>query len=275
MSNVQSPMSKSNASVSSEDETKSCLSNLQNEKSFGPNTHSRQADVGLSTLDVGLAVNDLRKAFVSPSGERIEVLRGVSFAAPLGKTIAIVGRSGAGKSTLLHLVGGIEAPDHGTIRLGEFAVESASRAELARYRNRQVGVVFQFHQLLPDLTAAENVCFPLLLARQDRRGAMRSAYEALERLGLASRASHRITDLSGGEQQRIAVCRALITAPLLVLADEPTGNLDSISGGLLETELMSYAASRPAIVIMATHNQDLARRCDRLLILEEGRLLEK
>src|SRR6185437_1111840 len=109
-------------------------------------------------------------------------------------------------------------------------------AELARYRNRQVGVVFQFHHLLPDLTAAENVCLPLLLARHDRRKAMRSAYEALERVGLASRASHRITDLSGGEQQRIAVCRALITAPLMVLADEPTGNLDSVSGGLIEAE---------------------------------------
>jgi lipoprotein-releasing system ATP-binding protein len=235
---------------------------------------ARQAQIELWTLDVGLAVSDLRKAFVSPSGERLEVLRGISFSARPGETIAIVGASGAGKSTLLHLVGGIEAPDHGNIKLGEFAVQRASRAELARYRNGRVGVVFQFHHLLPDLSAAENVCFPLLLARHDRRKAMRSAHEALERVGLASRRSHRITDLSGGEQQRIAVCRALITAPLLVLADEPTGNLDSISGGLLETELMSYAASRPAIVIIATHNRDLAQRCDRVLTLEAGRIAE-
>jgi len=222
-------------------------------------------------------ISDLRKAFLSPSGERgerIEVLRGISFSARPGETIAIVGASGAGKSTLLHLVAGIETPDHGTIRLGEFAVHSASRAELARYRNHQVGVVFQFHHLLPDLSAAENVCFPLLLARHDRRKAMRSAHEALDRMGLESRASHRISELSGGEQQRIAVCRALITAPLLVLADEPTGNLDSISGALLETELKLYAASRPAIVIMATHNQDLARRCDRILMLQAGRIAE-
>jgi lipoprotein-releasing system ATP-binding protein len=246
------------------------MSKVQSPKS----KNASPPDTGLWTLDFGLVVSDLRKVFVSPSGERIEVLRGISFAAASGETIAIVGPSGVGKSTLLHLVAGIEAPDHGTIKVGGFAVESAGRAELARYRNRQVGVVFQFHHLLPDLTAAENVCFPLLLARHDPRGAMRSAYEALERLGLASRASHRITDLSGGEQQRIAVCRALITSPLMVLADEPTGNLDSLSGGLIESELISYAAFRPAIVIVATHNQDLARRCDRVLTLEQGRIAE-
>ncbi len=267
MSKVQSPKSDDGIPSSSIDDRRE-----HNSDQGQP--HLPPADIGHWTLDFGLTVTDLRKSFLSPSGERIEVLRGISFSARPGETIAIVGASGAGKSTLLHLVGGIEAPDHGTIRLGEFAVHSASRAELARYRNTRVGVVFQFHHLLPDLTAAENVCFPLVLGRDERRQAMRSAHEALNRLGLTSRASHRITDLSGGEQQRIAVCRALITAPLLVLADEPTGNLDSISGGLLETELMSYAASRPAIVIIATHNQDLAQRCDRVLILEAGRIAE-
>lgn len=236
--------------------------------------HRSPADIGLSTLDFGLVVSDLRKAFHSPNGERIEVLRGVSFSARPGETISIVGASGAGKSTLLHLIAGIEATDHGSIKLDDFSIESASRAELAHYRNGHVGVVFQFHHLLPDLSAAENVCFPLMLARYDRRKAMRNAHEALDRVGLASRASHRITDLSGGEQQRIAVCRALIREPLLVLADEPTGNLDSVSGRLVEAELMSYAASRPAIVIIATHNRDLARRCDRLLMLEQGKIAE-
>lgn len=256
-------------------------SNEPREKHFG----QRQAPLSLAdggrwTLDIGLArdvglvVTDLRKSFQSPDGERIEVLRGVSFLAAPGQTIAIVGASGAGKSTLLHLIGGIEAPEHGSIKLGNFAVESGSRSELARYRNDQVGVVFQFHHLLPDLTAAENVCFPLLLARNNGRKAMRSAHEALDRVGLGSRATHRITELSGGEQQRIAVCRALIRSPLLVLADEPTGNLDSISGGLIEAELMSYAASRPAIVIIATHNYDLARRCNRVLTLERGKITE-
>lgn len=226
-------------------------------------------------MDIGrLTVTDLRKAFLSPSGERIEVLRGISFSASPEETIAVVGASGAGKSTLLHLIAGIEASDHGSIKLGEFAVDNAGRAELARYRNAHVGVVFQFHHLLPDLTAAENVCLPLILARQDGRKATRSALEALDRLGLAGRASHRVTDLSGGEQQRVAVCRALITQPVLVLADEPTGNLDSNSGDLLAADLMSYAASRPAIVIIATHNLDLAQSCNRLLTLEQGKISE-
>ncbi len=268
MPNVQSPKSNDGTTAGSGSADRREHNSQQENANLSP------ADIGLGTLDFGLVVTDLRKSFLSPSGERSEVLRGISFSVCPGETIAVVGASGAGKSTLLHLVGGIEAPDHGSIKLGKFAVDTATRAELARYRNRQVGVVFQFHHLLPDLTAAENVSFPLLLARHDRRKAMRRAHEALDRLGLASRASHRITDLSGGEQQRIAVGRALITAPLLVLADEPTGNLDSISGGLIETELMSYAASRPAIVIMATHNQDLARRCDRVLTLEQGRIAE-
>jgi lipoprotein-releasing system ATP-binding protein len=281
MSNVQSPTPKNKASASGERETNSCepdlyKANLQNEKLRGANAHSQGADFGPWTLDIGpLKVTDLRKAFLSPNGERIEVLRGISFSAKAGETIAIVGASGAGKSTLLHLIGGIEVPDHGNIKLGEFAVEGAPRAKLARYRNRQVGFVFQFHHLLRDLTAAENVSLPLALARQDRRKAMRRALEALDRLGLATRASHRVTDLSGGEQQRVAVCRALITQPVLVLADEPTGNLDAISGDLLAGDLISYAASRPAIVIIATHNQALARLCDRRLTLEQGRVSEE
>jgi lipoprotein-releasing system ATP-binding protein len=256
MSKVQSPKSK------------------DSKLNSGINGSLPPADVGHWTLDVGLRVTDLRKTFSSPSGESIEVLRGVSFSAEAPKTIAIVGASGAGKSTLLHLIGGIEEPDHGSMKLGEFEVSGAGRLALARYRNRQVGFVFQFHHLLLDLTAAENVSLPLTLARHDRRSAMRSAFEALDRLGLATRASHRVTDLSGGEQQRVAVCRALITQPVLVLADEPSGNLDSISGGLLAGDLISYAAARPAIVIIATHNQDLARRCDRVLSLEQGRLSE-
>ena len=267
MSKVQSPKSDYRTSFSSTDDRR------RNNADQGQ-AHLSQADFGHWTLDFELTVTDLRKTFSSPSGESIQVLSGVSFSAVAGQTIAIVGVSGAGKSTLLHLIGGIEEPDHGGIWLGEFAVDSAGRLALARYRNRQVGFVFQFHHLLSDLTAAENVSLPLTLARHDRRSAMRRAFEALDRLGLGARASHRVTDLSGGEQQRVAVCRALITQPVLVLADEPTGNLDSISGGLLAGDLISYAAARPAIVIIATHNQDLAHRCDRVLRLEQGRISE-
>jgi lipoprotein-releasing system ATP-binding protein len=267
MSNVQSPKSDDGTTSSSPDDRRE-------HKRDQEQAHLSAADVGRWTSDVGLTVTDLRKAFLSPSDERIEVLRGVSFAAVAGETVSIVGASGAGKSTLLQLIGGIEVPDHGSIKLGEFAIDGAGRSGLARYRNRQVGFVFQFHHLLPDLTAAENVCLPLTLARHDGRKAMLSALEALDRLGLAARASHRVTDLSGGEQQRVAVCRALITQPVLVLADEPTGNLDAIGGELISRDLFSYAASRPAIIIIATHNQDLAQRCNRLLTLEQGRISE-
>ncbi len=268
MSKVQSPKSQDPSQPSGIDRLHSGNPKLEQ-------IHARQADFGLWTLDFGqLAVTDVRKTFLSPGGERIEVLRGVSFSAVAGETIAIVGASGAGKSTLLHLIGGIEVPDHGNIRLGEFAVEKADRGELAHYRSRRVGFVFQFHHLLSDLTAAENVGLPLTIARHDAPKAMRLALEALDRLGLAARASHRVTDLSGGEQQRVAVCRALITQPVLVLADEPTGNLDANGGDRLADDLVSYAATRPAIVIIATHNQDLARRCDRRLTLEQGRTSE-
>ena len=255
MSKVQSPKSEDNRLDSRSDS-------------------SQLTDFGLSTLDFGLVLTDVRKAFSSPGGERIEVLRGISFAAAAGETIAIVGASGAGKSTLLHLIGGIESPNHGNIRLGDFAVEKANRTALAHYRSRRVGFVFQFHHLLSDLTAAENVALPLAIARHDAPKAMRAALEALDRLGLADRASHRVTDLSGGEQQRVAVCRALITQPVLVLADEPTGNLDSTIGGQVTDDLISYAATRPAIVMIATHNQDLAQRCDRVLALEQGKIAE-
>jgi lipoprotein-releasing system ATP-binding protein len=268
MSKVQSPKSDDGTTSLSTDDRR------EHKRDQGQ-AHLSPANFGLWTLDIGqLTVTDLRKTFLSPSGARIEVLRGISFSATAGETIGIVGASGAGKSTLLHLIGGIEAPDHGSIRLGEFAVNDGGSAKLARYRNSQVGFVFQFHHLLPDLTAAENVYLPLTLARHNKQKAMRSALEALDRLGLANRATHRVTDLSGGEQQRVAVCRALINQPVLVLADEPTGNLDSNSGDLLAADLMSYAASRPAIVIIATHNQDLAQSCKRRLTLGQGRISE-
>ena len=230
------------------------------------------ADVGPSTLDLGLTVTDLRKSFVSPSAERIDVLRGISFNASPGEAVAVVGPSGAGKSTLLHLLGGIEVADHGSVTVGDFGLHRGTRSQLARYRNRHVGYVFQFHHLLADLTANENVSLPLLLAGKSRRDARERALAALDRVGLSARAGHRVTELSGGEQQRVAVCRALINRPTLLLADEPTGNLDSISGELIADEIVSYAVSRPAIVIIATHNRALAQRCDRLLSLEDGRI---
>ena len=231
-------------------------------------------DAGHSTLDIGrgLTVTDLRKSFSSPTGDRIEVLRGASFSAGLGETVAIMGSSGAGKSTLLHVLGGLEAADHGSIVAGEFSIDSASPSELSHFRNNLVGFVFQFHHLLPDLTAAENVCLPLMISRTSRREALRRAIRALEDVGLGDRISHPARHLSGGEQQRVAVCRALITLPALVLADEPTGNLDTVIGNEIAHSLVSYGRQNGALVIIATHNRTLAELCDHVLMLRDGRL---
>ena len=278
MSNVQSPTSGLQSSE------------LETEDPTGATTHDGQpdvgrwtldverhsnADIGRWTLDVGLSVSDLRKSFSSPTGKRVEVLRGASFSARAGEAIAIMGTSGAGKSTLLHLLGGLEAADHGSIEAGDFAIERAQPAALARFRNAHVGFVFQFHHLLADLTAVENVSLPLLIKRVSPHEAKFRAAELLQQMGLDSRiANSLVGHISGGEQQRVAVCRALITRPALVLADEPTGNLDTVTGAEIAQTIVSYAKKTESIVILATHNRELAQICDRTLILSEGRLRE-
>ncbi|MDQ2922289.1 MAG: ABC transporter ATP-binding protein [Acidobacteriota bacterium] len=263
MSKVQSPKYQSGGSEAAEAR--------QSAKASIP---GEEADVEHLTLDIGpaLTVTDLRKSFSSPSGERIEVLRGASFSAGPGETVAIMGSSGAGKSTLLHLLGGLEAADHGTIVAGQFSVDSARPSALAHFRNNRVGFVFQFHHLLPDLTAVENVSLPLMINRTSRREALRRATRALEDVGLGDRISHAAGHLSGGEQQRVAVCRALVSRPALVLADEPTGNLDTAIGDKIAHSLVSYGRDNRALVIIATHNRVVADLCDRILMLRDGRL---
>jgi lipoprotein-releasing system ATP-binding protein len=198
---------------------------------------------------------DLRKSFAAPNGERIEVLRGVSFDVKAGECVAITGVSGSGKSTLLHLLGGLDKPDHGT---------------LTAFRREQIGFVFQFHYLLPDLSAVENVALPLMIRRSP--SATQQATTLLEQTGLAGRLDHPVSHLSGGEQQRVAVARALITAPRLVLADEPTGNLDPAVAAEIGHTLIDYARTQQALVIIATHSPSLAQLCDYSLVLEDGRV---
>jgi lipoprotein-releasing system ATP-binding protein len=205
-------------------------------------------------------VVDLRKSFVAPNGERIEVLRGVDFTAADGESIAITGPSGSGKSTLLHLLGNLETPDHGTITL-----------DGAGEQRQSIGFVFQFHYLLPDLSAVENVALPLLIARWSKNRASSRALDLLRETGLADRADHPISHLSGGEQQRVAVARALITEPKLLLADEPTGNLDEAISEQIGRTLVDYSRKYSAITIIATHSPRLAGLCDRSLVLEGGR----
>lgn len=200
-------------------------------------------------------------------------MRGLSFSAKAGEMLAIMGASGAGKSTLLHVVGGLEEADKGRIQLSEFEVTQARGRELAEYRNATVGFVFQFHHLLPDLTAAENVALPLLISRAAWRESLAQAIEALESMKLGERTRHLVGHLSGGEQQRVALARALVKRPRLVLADEPTGNLDAETGDEIAALLKSYCHSARAILLVATHNARLAEMCDRTLILEDGRIM--
>jgi lipoprotein-releasing system ATP-binding protein len=222
-----------------------------------------------------LVVRGLRKAFRTPASAVLEVLRDVSLTLSAGEMVCVMGPSGAGKSTLLHLVGGLDEADGGEIKLGEFDIARARGAELASFRNSQVGFVFQFHHLLPDLTAAENVSMPLLINRIPRREAMARALSMLERVGLGPYSSQRIGLLSGGEQQRVAIARACITRPALILADEPTGNLDTSAGDQVGELLASFCRDEGRAVLLATHNERLARLCDRRLLLSDGRLQEQ
>ena len=203
-------------------------------------------------------VVDLRKSFVAPNGERIEVLRGVTFAANAGESIAITGASGSGKSTLLHLLGSLEMPDHGNVTLDN--------------HKKEIGFVFQFHYLLPDLSAIENVALPLLIARWKKKRAFERAMLLLEQTELGERPEHPISHLSGGEQQRVAVARALVTEPTLLLADEPTGNLDEATGKQIVDLLFAKHAERGMTLVLVTHDSSLAHRCDRVIRLRSGRI---
>jgi lipoprotein-releasing system ATP-binding protein len=220
----------------------------------------------------GLSVVDLRKGFIAPDGNRIEVLRGLSLTVAPGESVAIMGASGSGKSTLLQLLGGLDEPDHGSITLACEEVAQLKGSASSSFRQTRIGFVFQFHYLLGDLSAIENVALPLLIQRKGKREAFSRARVLLDELGLAERIDHPIGHLSGGEQQRVAVARALITNPELILADEPTGNLDlSISTEIAKT-LTNYSSAHERMAIIATHNRDLARMCDRVLVLKDGRL---
>jgi len=217
---------------------------------------------------------DLHKVFIGGDGHELTVLEGVSLRIESGETVAIVGSSGAGKSTLLHLLGGLDRPTSGAVLLGGRDVSEADGDELAGIRNRGVGFVFQFHHLLREFTALENVMMPCLIAGQPRRASEERARELLTVVGLDGRLSHRPTQLSGGEQQRVAVARALAASPPLLLADEPSGNLDTQTSEELHDLLFRLRASQGLGMVLVTHNHELARRADRILELRDGQLHE-
>jgi lipoprotein-releasing system ATP-binding protein len=214
----------------------------------------------------------LQKSYVA-AGRRLEVLRGLDLQVDKGEMVAIVGVSGVGKSTLLHLLGGLDQVDSGTIRIGDAEITALSDQDLVAFRNRRVGFVFQFHHLLPEFSALENAAMPLRIARVRAAEGRRFAEALLQRVGLADRLDHRPGMLSGGEQQRVAVARALIMKPALLLADEPTGDLDEHTADALHELLRGMHREHGLTSIIATHNQRLAAVCDRVLRLEDGHLV--
>jgi len=204
------------------------------------------------------------------NGDRIHVLRGVDLKVEAGDTLSIVGPSGAGKSTLLHILGGLDGPTAGSVELAGRPLQGLPDEELARLRNRHVGFVFQFHHLLRDFSALENVMLPRLVAGAPRRRAEARARSLLEQVGLSGRTGHRPRELSGGEQQRVAVARALVNAPPLLLADEPSGNLDLETSEQLHDLLFRLVEEDDVALVVVTHNRELAARAERRLRLQGG-----
>jgi lipoprotein-releasing system ATP-binding protein len=219
-----------------------------------------------------LEARRLRKVYVEDDGSELTILDGVEIRVGRGEAVAIVGASGAGKSTLLHLLGCLDRPTSGEVILDGRNAATLSESELADVRNRRIGFVFQFHHLLREFTALENVMLPNLIAGRARSEAQLRARELLEEVGLGGRVTHKPGELSGGEQQRVAVARALANDPLILLADEPSGNLDTHTGEQLHDLFFRLRSEHGVALVMATHNRELAERADRILQVKDGQL---
>jgi lipoprotein-releasing system ATP-binding protein len=215
-----------------------------------------------------LVAKDIQKAY----GE-LPILKGVDLEVGKGEIVSIVGSSGAGKTTLLQILGTLDKPDSGILEIGGVNPFKLSQKELANFRNKSLGFIFQFHQLLPEFTALENAMLPALIGGKSKKEAEQLALPLLERLGISSRKTHKPSELSGGEQQRVAVCRALINNPKVILADEPSGNLDTKNAKELHELFFQLRDDLNQTFIIVTHNEDLAKMADRSLVMRDGRFV--
>ncbi|TVR82124.1 MAG: ABC transporter ATP-binding protein [Chitinophagaceae bacterium] len=212
-----------------------------------------------------LVAENIKKAYGS-----LEVLKGINLVVEKGEIVSIVGASGAGKSTLLHILGTLDRMDTGSLKINDTEVFNLSNKQLANFRNKEIGFIFQFHHLLPEFTAIENVCIPAFIAGKSKTLTEKRAEELLDLAGLKDRMHHKPSALSGGEQQRVAVARALINNPSIILADEPSGNLDSENAKMLHQQFFELRESFNQTFIIVTHNPDLADKTDRKLVIHDG-----
>jgi lipoprotein-releasing system ATP-binding protein len=219
-------------------------------------------------------IDNLSKSYPATAGRRIEILKGIALTLAGGDSLAVVGASGIGKSTVLQILGTLDRPDSGRMFFRGIDVFKLNHDRLAKFRNQSVGFVFQFHHLLAEFTAIENVMMPVLISGEHRDQAHVKAVQILERVGLGHRLEHRVTDLSGGEQQRVALARALILRPTLLLADEPTGNLDKSTGRQIHKLLLELNQEMQMTLVIVTHNPDLAALMARRITIVDGALVE-
>ncbi len=221
-----------------------------------------------------LRAENIHKIFSLGKDVKLHVLKGISLEVKRGEIISIVGASGAGKSTLLHILGALDKPSDGRVFIDGIDIFKMSDSELAKFRNQKIGFIFQFHHLLPEFTALENVVMPALIGGKSLSEAKEKAYELLKEVGLADRINHKPSELSGGEQQRVAVARALMNSPDIVLADEPSGNLDSKNAEALHELIIELNKKIGQTFIIATHNEKLAERSDRIVKIVDGKIQE-
>lgn len=222
------------------------------------------------TLDMMIEALNIEKSFGN-----LKVLKGIDFRAERSEVVSIMGASGAGKSTLLQILGTLSSPDNGTLRIDGTDVLALGRKQISEFRNRRIGFVFQFHHLLPEFTSVENVMIPALIAGKKEREAKEEALKLLDTLGLSERTTHKPSELSGGEQQRVAIARALINRPAVLFADEPSGNLDSVTKTELHKLFFKLRDEFGQTIVIVTHDPELAGMCDRSLFMKDGVFVEQ